>query len=178
MLPATATGVRCVTVNSHHQRNKYLTVHFSIEVSSELLSITSRILLRLSLLPGPTVPNFGILMAKVLALLQSFEHNLDISHFDHTLDLPPQAGVINTGSHTSYTSISATTIPADPVRIWGRAVEDQWRSVMRMNTFEGQADAWGALSARTLLWRSIVGREGSDVGEWVRREVLEGINTR
>jgi nucleolar pre-ribosomal-associated protein 1 len=60
----------------------------------------------------------------------------------------------------------------DPVQVWGEGVEALWRITM---TLESKTPTWDALTCRLLLWRAIVGEDGSAVGEWARKEVVRNL---
>jgi len=40
-------------------------------------------------------------------------------------------------------------------------------------TLEEKFAKWDALTSRLLQWRGIVGEDGSPVGEWARKEVVQ-----
>ena len=71
---------------------------------------------------------------------------------------------------------SAQTLHLSPasvgLRTWGTCVEALWQVAMRLET---KCAEWDMLTARLLLWRSLVGEEGSEVGEWARREVVKNL---
>lgn len=60
----------------------------------------------------------------------------------------------------------------DPMQTWGKAVEFLWRISMKSGN---SGSSWNELSSRILLWRSIVGEEGSEISEWARREVVNNL---
>ena len=77
-----------------------------------------------------------------------------------------------TGFHTSLHGSSGLHQPysvQDSLLSWGLMVELLWRSTM---TMEQKCPAWDLLMPKLLVWRTIVGGEGSQVGEWARTQVL------
>lgn len=58
------------------------------------------------------------------------------------------------------------------LQMWGSAVEALWRVTM---TLDNKPSAWDALTARLLIWRAIVGTEGSTLGEWARKQVVHNM---
>jgi len=137
-------------------------------VFGSMISVT----LRLSLLPGPSIPRLQLLVDKLLQSLKRFEKGvkLPVSYRkDHraarsqTLPLHSALGLLE---HTSG---------HDPVQVWGEGVEALWRITM---TLENKTAAWDALTCRLLVWRAIVGEDGSAVGEWARREVVRNLATQ
>ena len=55
---------------------------------------------------------------------------------------------------------------------WGRSVEILWQAAM---SHSHKPPSWEALTVKILTWRSIVGADQSDIGEWVRISVLQNI---
>ena len=58
----------------------------------------------------------------------------------------------------------------DPLLRWGRSIEDLWQASM---TLPDKPLVWDALTRRLLIWKSVVGEDGSALGEWVRQNVRE-----
>jgi hypothetical protein len=52
---------------------------------------------------------------------------------------------------------------------WGYIVETLWQLVTNTAQFQPM---WDILSCRMLLWRSISGGQNSELGEWVRQQVV------
>src|SRR5262245_51951653 len=73
--------------------------------------------------------------------------------------------------HTAYT-LHENHIEKCSVQMWGEIVEALWRVTM---TMEDKPSTWGSLTSRLLVWRSMVGVEGSEIGEWARREVVRNL---
>ena len=141
------------------------------EPGMTVFAITVSVALRLSLLPGPSIPHFSSLVDQLLRSLKRFEGEINIplsyrkGHATQSQTLPLHDALGLLESPSSY----------DPVQVWGEGVEALWRVTM---TLENKILAWDALTCRLLLWRSMVGEDGSAVGEWTRREVVRNLWTR
>ncbi|KIO12008.1 hypothetical protein M404DRAFT_994067 [Pisolithus tinctorius Marx 270] len=57
----------------------------------------------------------------------------------------------------------------DPFGAWGLAVEALWRAGM---VLDHRAPEWDILTSRLLIWRGVAGDDGSQLGEWVRKESI------
>ncbi|KAK7440039.1 hypothetical protein VKT23_017290 [Stygiomarasmius scandens] len=125
-----------------------------------MLHLTSRVLLRLSLLPGKHIPNIERLITKTVQVMpdEVDAGNRLLSGFDATR---------NTSPHTSFRLHEKETV--DQERVWGKTIEAFWRVSM---TFERKSTAWDFLTARLLVWRSAVGQDKSPIGEWARQQVV------
>ncbi|RDB20241.1 Uncharacterized protein C14G10.02 [Hypsizygus marmoreus] len=122
-------------------------------------------LLRLSLLPGPPIPGLPILLNDALKCLLSLEASTII---------PPTSIQVSPLHHPCTPLYRAHEIHEafpceDSLQIWGTAVESLWRVTM---TLEEKPPAWDAITCRTLLWRALVGVDGSTLGEWTRTQVI------
>lgn len=62
----------------------------------------------------------------------------------------------------------------EPLRIWGETVETLWRVAM---TRSKEGSCWDKLTCRMLVWRSIMGEDGTKTPEWVRKEVVINLRT-
>ena len=130
----------------------------------ENLAHASPVILRLSLLPGSPLSNLSTLLDHALRCLDKFENEVK---FCSTV---PQT--LPTGFLTSLHGSSGLHQPysvQEPLLFWGLMVEMLWRSTM---TVEQKCPAWDLLMPKLLVWRTIVGGEGSQVGEWARTQVL------
>ena len=142
-------------------------VSFCLSPAMPTFSLAAHAILRLSLLPGATLPHISKLLAAAVDVLKRLENGVDYPETwmvvckdgEDTADAPP------------YTSRGLHQPPAyeHPFRAWGISVEALWRVAMGL---ERKAPAWDVLTCRMLLWRSVVGPEASPMGEWVRREVM------
>jgi nucleolar pre-ribosomal-associated protein 1 len=141
------------------------------ELGMTVFALTVSVTLRLSLLPGPPIPHLSLLVEQLLGSLKRFEKEMRLPlsyHNGHaaqsqTLRLHGALGLLEAPSSH------------DPVQIWGEGVEALWRIT---TTFERKLSAWDALTCRLLLWRSVVGEDGSVVGEWARKEVIRNLRTQ
>jgi nucleolar pre-ribosomal-associated protein 1 len=141
------------------------------ELGMTVFALTVSVTLRLSLLPGPPIPHLSLLVEQLLGSLKRFEKEMRLPlsyHNGHaaqsqTLRLHGALGLLEAPSSH------------DPVQIWGEGVEALWRIT---TTFERKISAWDALTCRLLLWRSVVGEDGSVVGEWARKEVIRNLRTQ
>ena len=135
----------------------------------ENLAHASPVILRLSLLPGSPLNNLSNLLDHALHCLDKFENEVK---FRSTV---PQT--LPTGFLTSLHGSSGLHQPysvQDPLLFWGLMVEMLWRSTM---TVERKCPAWDLLMPKLLVWRTIVGGEKSQVGEWARTQVLRFVAT-
>lgn len=57
---------------------------------------------------------------------------------------------------------------------WGKIVEAFWRVSMAL---DHRTPVWDTLTSRLLIWRGIVGEDGSPVGEWARKESIGILRT-
>lgn len=133
-----------------------------------------QVLVRLSILPGPTTPKLDELLFQSLSQLIVLERNLRMTSspnespswnpdWDRSKpQLPP---------HTSRTLWHC--IDHDPLWTWGKCVEGLWR--VSMASLKKGA-VWDALTCRLLLWRGIVGESRTLEGEWARCEVIRNMN--
>ena len=142
-----------------------LTLLFILLASAvENLAHAFPVILRLSLLPGSPLNNLSTLLERALHCLDKFENGVK---FSSTVPQTLPTDFLTTlhgssGLHQPYSV-------QDPLLFWGLMVEMLWRSTM---TVEQKCPAWDLLMPRLLVWRTIVGGEGSQVGEWARTQVL------
>lgn len=128
--------------------------------------------LRLSLIPG--IPSYSLLgvLSRAAEYLQHLEPAIHlrrvpqpVERHPDTLALPPHRAQ---GLHE---------VPAmvEPLRTWGEIVEALWRAGMSLTHDDG-THAWTMLTQRLVVWRALVGEEGSQVGEWARKEVVVALH--
>lgn len=130
-----------------------------------VLRLKSRIVVKLSLLPGPAIPAFEVLLSQCIVGLRYVEKNLVLPEFSSSIQSPPRR------RHTSYSSREEST--PDAHDLWGEAVVGLWRASM---TTGGSQGAWDELTPRILIWSMLV--EGEDQSaEWARREVVRNVTT-
>ncbi|KAJ7780624.1 ribosome 60S biogenesis N-terminal-domain-containing protein [Mycena maculata] len=131
-----------------------------------ILSSAAPVIFRLSALPGPSPLGLTDLLDYCLSGLQLLEAPLDIPRSRTAvlrkaplLDMPPHSG------HELQ-----AVADNDPLLTWGKSVEYLWQASMTLSV---KPLVWDALTPRLLIWRSLVGEEGSSVGEWARKSTLE-----
>ena len=124
------------------------------------LRLKSRIVMKLSLLPGLSIPTLSVLLSNCLVGLRNMEKDLTI---------PPVPIAQRSSSHSRHTSYSLREVnTADSHMHWGEVVVTLWRASM---TSGSTGKAWGELTQRILVWNVLV--DGEDhMSEWVRREVV------
>ena len=144
--------------------DRQLTFFFFTATALENLAHATSVILRLSLLSGSPLNNLSTLLDHALDCLNKFETRVEIRS-TITQTVPTD---FLTSLHRS-SELHQPCLIKDPLLLWGSMVEMLWRSVM---THEQKCPAWDLLTPKLLVWRTIVGREGSQVGEWARTQVL------
>ena len=116
--------------------------------------------MRLSLLPGPSIPTLNVLLSNCLVDLRIVEKDLTI---------PTTPIALRSSSHSRHISCSLREVnTADPHELWGEVVVTLWRASM---TSVSAGKAWDELTQRVLVWNVLV--DGEDhTAEWARREVV------
>lgn len=116
--------------------------------------------MKLSLLPGPSVPTLNVLLSNCLVGLRNMEKDLTIPI------IPIALQSFSHSRHTSYNLREASI--AGPHELWGEVVVTLWRASMTSGT---TGMAWDELTQRLLVWNVLV--DGKDhLAEWARREVV------
>ncbi|KAF9460940.1 ribosome 60S biogenesis N-terminal-domain-containing protein [Collybia nuda] len=134
--------------------------------ASSIFPFAASALLRLVLLKGPCIADLSRLLDHGLAHLKQMEL---------TLVIPPSGTRLYTSKKTIPTApyrahdIHELYSDEDRLRTWGNVVEALWRVAMSL---DDKDPVWGALTSRLLVWRAIVGAEGSSLGEWARKQVV------
>ena len=125
------------------------------------LRLKSRIVMKLSLLPGRSVPTLNVLLSNCLVGLRNMEKDLTI---------PTIPVALRSSSHSRHTSCSLREVnTADSHELWGDVVVTLWRASMASGSRMG--NAWDELTQRILIWNVLV--DGEDhTAEWARREVV------
>ncbi|KAI0254170.1 ribosome 60S biogenesis N-terminal-domain-containing protein [Lactifluus subvellereus] len=119
------------------------------------LQLKSRIVLKLSLLPGSTVPTLDVLLSHCLASLHHLERDIVLP----TFPLSPRLSSLASESYAV---------------LWGEVVVNLWRASM---TSGRSREAWDELTPRMLIWNQLV--DGDDrVSEWARREVVRNVTSK
>ncbi|KAI0301899.1 transcriptional repressor TCF25-domain-containing protein [Multifurca ochricompacta] len=132
----------------------------------ETLQLKSRIVTKLSLLPGPAVPTLDVLLSQCLVNLRHLEKEVTLPALPFSPRTPAQS------RHTSYGPCEGGTAGAHV--IWGEVVVGLWRASM---TSGSSRNAWDELTPRILIWNVLV--DGEDrVAEWARREVVRNMTTQ
>lgn len=124
------------------------------------LRLKSRIVMKLSLLPGPSIPTLNVLLSNFLVSLRNIEKGQAI---------PTTPIALQSSSHSQHTSYSLREVnTADSHELWGEIVVSLWRASM---TSGCTGKAWDELTQRILVWNVFV--DGDDpTAEWARREVV------
>ena len=124
------------------------------------LPLKARIVMKLGLLPGPTIPTFNVLLSHCLVGLRNLEKDLIIPTIPAALQSPSQS------RHTSCSLRELDT--TDSHELWGEVVVSLWRASM---TSGSAGKAWDELTPRILVWNLLVDGEDQTT-EWARREVV------
>jgi nucleolar pre-ribosomal-associated protein 1 len=66
-------------------------------------------------------------------------------------------------------NLHTTLAITDPFQSWGRIVEALWHISMIL---DHRIPVWDMLTSRLLIWQSIVGEEGSLIGERAQKESI------
>lgn len=125
------------------------------------------VILRLSLLSGSPLSNLPTLLHHALHCLDKLE--IEVKFCLITPQTLPTCFL--TSLHRS-SELDQPCLIQDSLLLWGLMVEMLWRSTM---TQEQKCPAWDSLTQKLLVWRAIVGEEGSQVGEWARTQVMKVI---
>lgn len=159
---------RCMTL-LQGESGAYLRVFLVVTQANRFLASTSlittlrlksRIVMKLSLLPGPTITTLNVLLSNCLIGLRNMEKDLIIS------TIPIALRSSSHSRHTSYSLREANA--ADFHELWGEVVINLWRASM---TSGSTAKAWNELTQRILVWNVLVDDE-DHTAEWARREVV------
>jgi nucleolar pre-ribosomal-associated protein 1 len=143
-----------------------------VSASTAVFALMISAALRLSLLPGPSAPHLSLLVDRLLQTLKHLEKETTPpvpyrkKHHAAESQMPPLHGALR---------LFETPSGCNPVEVWGEGVEALWQITM---TIERKSPAWDALTCRLLLWRAMVGEDGSTVGEWARKEVVRNLRTQ
>jgi len=116
--------------------------------------------MKLSLLPGRSIPTLNVLLSNCLVGLRNMEKDLTI---------PTIPIALRSSSHSRHISYSLREVnTADSHELWGEVVVTLWRASM---TSGSTGNAWDELTQRILVWNVLV--DGEDhTAEWARREVV------
>lgn len=127
------------------------------------------VVLRLSLLPGPQIAGIDGLVTRCLTLLKVLEGNVTIFTAPLSLRADTFKRVLPHRAHDLFVAPTSCA-----TQDWGVCVEALWRVTM---TRQKKCPEWEELTSRLLIWRSLVGEDGSKIGEWARREVVVSIKS-
>lgn len=140
-------------------------------VGLNILRTAAPVVLRLSLLPGTPLRKLHSLLEASISCLQVIEGNTKVHGLERIVVKP--ASTSRDPPHPSAELFDLKELDDnDDLHIWGEIVENLWRAGMTLQKPDG---AWNALTSRLLVWRSIVGEEGSEVGGWARKEVVANL---
>jgi nucleolar pre-ribosomal-associated protein 1 len=136
-----------------------------------ILGIVAPIILQLGLLPRTMISHLSSLVTKTVDRIRRLEETTDIRVYG----LKRNSRRLDSTVLSLHAAHGLHVHPSfdDPLQLWGESVEMLWRTVMG---FQEKHPAWETLTCRLLVWRSIVGEEGSVVGEWARREVVQNLS--
>lgn len=124
------------------------------------------VVLRLSLMEGATKHCLEPVLRHAVAYLKTLESRTQLR--------PP----VRPGT-TSFSAPELASPPhgaqglhiiptlTDAFGAWGAVVEALWRVSMAL---DDRVPEWGILTSRLLIWRASAGDDGSQLGEWVRKE--------
>ncbi|KAF8164735.1 ribosome 60S biogenesis N-terminal-domain-containing protein [Crassisporium funariophilum] len=135
----------------------------------EIFPHATTVILRLALLNGSPLLTLPKLLDRAMRCLEQFERIIPST--SPTLTALLLSDPVSPSLHRSSTLHQRCSLD-HPLLLWGSAVEALWRAAMAVNWKSG---AWDLLTPKLLLWRSIVGYEGSLVGEWARVQVVNNI---
>jgi nucleolar pre-ribosomal-associated protein 1 len=143
----------------------------SVSSTISVLAQAAPVILRLSLIPGTSIPQLPSLVIQAVDSLRCLEGSIG----NHTF---PSKTAIHDGKrssppHTAHT-LHDNHVEKYAVQVWGEVIEALWRVTMSL---EDKPSTWGKLTCRLLVWRSMVGAEGSEIGEWARKEVVRNLMT-
>jgi nucleolar pre-ribosomal-associated protein 1 len=144
-----------------------LTADLSTASFLQILQLKSRIILKLSLLSSPTIPNLNVLLSQCLISLHHLEKDVVLPTFPFSPRLSFQS------RHTSYSSREGSTSESHAL-LWGEIVVNLWRASM---TSRSSREAWDELTPRVLVWNQLIGGD-DQVGEWARREVVRNVTSQ
>jgi nucleolar pre-ribosomal-associated protein 1 len=158
-----------VSCSSHFLFSTWLNVLLAVLPRKSILVLVVRCLLRLSLSSGASSSRLSPVVTKALKCLRSLEEQIELpSAFTKRVTLSDSRFPRLHGAHGLHEPL----VEEDPVQVWGEVVESLWRVTL---TLEVKLPEWDALTCRLLVWRSMVGETGSEVGEWARKEVVRNL---
>jgi hypothetical protein len=156
-----------VLIHCHSGCNPILTADLSTASLLPTLQLKSRVILKLCLLPSPSIPNLNVLLSQCLLSLHHLEKDVVLPTFPFSPRLPSQS------RHTSYSSREGNASESHAL-LWGEIVVNLWRASM---TSRNSREAWDELTPRVLVWNQLVGGD-DQVGEWARREVVRNVTSQ
>jgi len=131
------------------------------QVSSSVVFLESRVLLRLAQLPGAKISSLVLTLSRCVSRLEQVEHSIQAR---------PQAALEEINAQTLHTSLNVGNEPSlSDIGKWGETVASLWKVSMLLSS---ESPEWDALSSRMLLWRCLVG-DNCIEGEWVRKQTIE-----
>ncbi|CCM00519.1 uncharacterized protein FIBRA_02553 [Fibroporia radiculosa] len=133
--------------------------------------------LRLSLLPGRPVTRLPSLLARALRWLKAAEGSLIVPVMNRVTQRANQIPPTKHRLPPYHAHVLFRASPAVELADWGECTEALWRIAMTADGGREMREAWDELTPRMLVWRSLVGQAGSEMGEWVRKEVGGSILT-
>ncbi|KAF5371492.1 hypothetical protein D9615_009605 [Tricholomella constricta] len=138
---------------------------------SATLPLVIQATLRLSLLPGPQVPELPCLLGLCVESLKHLEASTTVppTSIGTSPSSPLPSGPLYK-AHEIHESLHCE----NPVQIWGAAVEALWRVSMSLEAVTGD---WDLMTSRMLVWRALIGpgHDAAAMSEWARREVVRNM---
>ncbi|KAF8838207.1 hypothetical protein BDN67DRAFT_955439 [Paxillus ammoniavirescens] len=133
-----------------------------------ILDQSAALIVRLSLIPGIPDHPLRAVLGHAVEYLRQLEPSIDLRS-----RLTPKQDTLANPPHPAQ-GLHDVQATSDPLRTWGEIVEALWRVSMSL---EHGTCVWDVLTRKLLIWRAISGDEESQVGEWVRREVIRILRT-
>ncbi|KAF8994562.1 ribosome 60S biogenesis N-terminal-domain-containing protein [Cyathus striatus] len=115
------------------------------------------LILRLSLLPGPSLLGLSSLLDEAVKLLEGLEVKVSIPRVTERVKV--RSGLLPCPPHRAH-GLHELPHVEDHLQLWGSSVEMLWRAAMGMHI---------------IVWRAIAGEDMSRVGEWARAEIIRNI---
>ncbi|KAF8208911.1 ribosome 60S biogenesis N-terminal-domain-containing protein [Mycena galopus ATCC 62051] len=135
-----------------------------------ILVSAAPVIWRLSALPGPSAYSLPELLDFSVTGLKLLEIHVDLPRSRMT--------ILKTASAPSLPPHSGEELQVvedlSPFLAWGKSVEYLWQASM---TLSDRPSVWDTLTSRLLVWRSVVGEQGSAVGEWARILTVQNLRT-
>lgn len=130
-----------------------------------LLFLASPVILRLTLLPGRSIPGLPALLHCCVLALERLETSMDLTRSGQT-SAPQKLLLVPPHRAPGLRELDGSE---DLVQSWGDTVACLWRVSM---TLEVNPATWDFFTRRLLIWRAVRDEEGTGIGEWARSQVV------